>query len=96
MTYLASAEAQTLMAETGIWLSANNDVPVDAYPSPFTAQAAATVQDAEGVYYDGSALMPTEMNAAFTTAILDYVADPGSLDDILAGLDEVRASAYGG
>lgn len=95
VSYLASAEAQTVMAETGIWLSANNDVPVDAYPSPFTAQAAATVQDAEGIYYDGSALMPTAMNAAFTTAILDYVADPGSLDDILKGLDEVRSSAYG-
>ena len=39
--------------------------------------------------------MPTAMNAAFTTAILDYVADPGSLDDILEGLDEVRSSAYG-
>ena len=95
VTYLASPEAQTLLAETGIWLSANKEVPVDAYPSPFTAQAAATVRAAEGMYYDGSALMPTEMNAAFTAAILDYVADPDTLDDVLAGLDEVRASAYG-
>jgi alpha-glucoside transport system substrate-binding protein len=95
VAYLASMEAQTLMAETGNWLSANSAVPVDAYPSPFTAQAAEVVASAEGIYYDASALMPQEMNAAFTTAVLDFVADPGRLDELLAQLDEVRASAYG-
>jgi alpha-glucoside transport system substrate-binding protein len=96
VTYVASPEAQTLMAETGNWLSANKAVPPDAYPSPFTKQAAEIVQTAEGIYYDGSSLMPTVMNAAFTTAILDYVADPDSLDSILASLDEVQAEAYSG
>jgi alpha-glucoside transport system substrate-binding protein len=94
VSYLASPEAQTLMAETGNWLSANKAVPPDAYPSPFTKQAAEIVQAAEGVYYDGSSLMPTEMNAAFTSAILDYVADPDSLDAILASLDQVQDKAY--
>ena len=95
VTYLASVEAQTLMAETGNWLSANSAVSIEAYPSPFTAQAAEIVGSAEGIYYDASALMPQEMNAAFTTAVLDFVADPGRLDEILAGLDDVRANAYG-
>ncbi|MDY7104638.1 MAG: ABC transporter substrate-binding protein [Actinomycetota bacterium] len=94
ITYLASPEAQTLLAETGIWLSANKAVDAGAYPSPFTALAAEIVQAADGIYYDGSSLMPTDMNAAFATAILDYVADPSSLDQILSDLDAVQATAY--
>jgi hypothetical protein len=82
------------MAETGNWLSANSAVPVDAYPSPFTAMSAEIVGSADGIYYDASALMPQEMNAALTTAVLDYVADPASLDEILSRLEELRASAY--
>jgi hypothetical protein len=39
--------------------------------------------------------MPQEMNAAFTTAVLDFVADPDRLDEILAGLEDVRANLYG-
>jgi alpha-glucoside transport system substrate-binding protein len=93
--YLASVEAQTLMAQTGNWLSANSEVPIDAYPSPFTAQAAEIVQAADGIYYDASSLMPQEMNAAFTTAVLDFVADPDSLDEILIQLDEIRVEVYG-
>jgi alpha-glucoside transport system substrate-binding protein len=93
--YLASVEAQTLMAQTGNWLSANSEVPIDAYPSPFTAQAAEIVQAADGIYYDASSLMPQEMNAAFTTAVLDFVAEPDSLDEILAQLDEIRVEVYG-
>jgi hypothetical protein len=88
-------EAQTLMAQTGNWLSANSEVPIDAYPSPFTAQAAEIVQAADGIYYDASSLMPQEMNAAFTTAVLDFVADPDSLDEILIQLDEIRVEVYG-
>ena len=93
--YLATVEAQTLMAQTGNWLSANSEVPIDAYPSPFTAQAAEIVQAADGIYYDASSLMPQEMNAAFTTAVLDFVAEPDSLDEILAQLDEIRVDVYG-
>ena len=40
--------------------------------------------------------MPSAMNNAFWTAILDYVKDPSKLDAILADLDQVQADAYGG
>jgi alpha-glucoside transport system substrate-binding protein len=38
--------------------------------------------------------MPTAMNAAFWTAILDYTKDPSKLDSILASLDKVQTDAY--
>ncbi len=40
--------------------------------------------------------MPAAMSTAFHEAVMSYVADPGSLDDILAGLDEIQATAYVG
>ena len=44
--------------------------------------------------FDASDLMPDAMNAAFWKAVLDYVNAPESLDSILAGLDNVQATAY--
>jgi alpha-glucoside transport system substrate-binding protein len=49
---------------------------------------------AQAVRFDASDLMPSAMNEAFWKAVLDYVQSPGDLDNILAGLDEVRAEAY--
>ena len=39
-------------------------------------------------------MMPSEMNAAFWKACVDYISDPTSLDAILTNLDKVRATAY--
>jgi len=40
--------------------------------------------------------MPQEMNAAFLKGIVDYIKDSSKLDQILADLDDVQSSAYGG
>jgi hypothetical protein len=40
--------------------------------------------------------MPELMNSAFWQAVLDYTRDPDRLDDILAHLDAVQATAYQG
>jgi alpha-glucoside transport system substrate-binding protein len=92
--YFASTEAQTLMAETGRWLSANTQIPAEAYPSPYTQAAAAIMSDAETIYYSGAGLMPQAMTDAFWSGILRYVQNPDELDDILNDLDAVREEAY--
>ncbi|MCI0712545.1 MAG: ABC transporter substrate-binding protein [Chloroflexi bacterium] len=92
--YFASTEAQTLMAETGIWLSASRAIPIEAYPSPFTQRAAEILSNAQTVYYNASGLMPQEMNAAFLSSILEYIQAPETLDTILTNLDSVREAAY--
>jgi hypothetical protein len=38
--------------------------------------------------------MPTAMNEAFWSAILDYVQNPDNLDSILEELDSVQERAY--
>jgi alpha-glucoside transport system substrate-binding protein len=95
IAYFASTEAQTLMAETGRWLSANTEIPLEAYPSPFTQQAAEVLSSAQTVYYSGAGLMPQAMTEAFWSAILRYVQNPDELDAILSDLDAVREEAYG-
>ena len=96
MAYLVSAEFQEAWVKTGGVLSANQSVSADAYPDEAQQRAAEILSSAETVRYDASDLMPAAMNDAFFKAIGDYLQAPDTLDTILAGLDEVQATAYGG
>jgi alpha-glucoside transport system substrate-binding protein len=91
--YLATPEAQSLIAETGIWLAANKRVPLESYPSPFTRKAAEALATGNTYYY-GNALMPQAMSDAFWKSVLDYMQNPGNLDTILAELDRVQQESY--
>jgi alpha-glucoside transport system substrate-binding protein len=93
MRYLISADAQRILVANGGALSGN--LTVDEYPDDITRRQAELLAGATTFRFDASDSMPDEMNEAFWQAILDYTADPSRLDDILAGLDEVQAVAYG-
>jgi alpha-glucoside transport system substrate-binding protein len=94
MRYLVSDEAQTLWVAQGGTLSVN--AGVRDYPDPVSRRAAALLSGASAFRFDASDLMPPALNAAFWRAILDYIADRGRLDEILAGLDALRVDAYRG
>jgi alpha-glucoside transport system substrate-binding protein len=95
LQYLVTADAQQIWVERGGATSANSAVPLDAYPDDTSRRIAEGLQNAEVVRYDAGDLMPAQMGRAFFGAILDYVQDPDSLDDVLAELDDVQAEAYG-
>jgi alpha-glucoside transport system substrate-binding protein len=94
MAYLVTADAQRIWVERGGALSANSTVT--EYPDEIAARSAALLAEAGVFRFDASDLMPVAMNDAFWKAILDYVNDPSQLDAILANLDTVQTSAYGG
>jgi alpha-glucoside transport system substrate-binding protein len=94
MAYLVTPEAQSIWVERGGALSANTKVT--AYPDDISKRSAEILANAGVFRFDGSDLMPVAMNDAFWKAILDYVKDPSQLDSILANLDTVQTSAYGG
>ena len=96
ISYLVTAEAQQIWVERGGALSANKEVPPDAYPDEAGSKSAEALTGAETVRFDGSDMMPAEMGAAFLAAIVETVQNPDDLDSILSDLDEVQASAYGG
>jgi alpha-glucoside transport system substrate-binding protein len=92
MAYLVTAEAQDIWVAKGGALSANKNAT--SYPDDISKRSAELLQGAKIFAFDASDLMPQEMNAAFWSGIVDYVADPSSLDSILAELDTVQESAY--
>lgn len=92
MAYLVTAEAQSIWVGLGGALSGNNTV--DNYPDEVSARSAEILAEATVFRFDGSDLMPEAMNAAFWSAMLEFVQNPSNLDAILAGLDEVQATAY--
>jgi alpha-glucoside transport system substrate-binding protein len=92
--YFASTEAQTLLVETGSYLSPNRNIALDAYPSPFTQRAAEVLSSADTVYYTGFGLMPQAIVDAFLGGILRYVQDPSQLDTILSDIEAVRQQTY--
>jgi alpha-glucoside transport system substrate-binding protein len=94
MKYLVTAEAQDIWVKIGGALSANKNAT--SYPDDIAKRSAELLTNAKAFAFDASDLMPTSMNAAFWTAIVDYTKDPSKLDAILADLDKVQADAYGG
>jgi alpha-glucoside transport system substrate-binding protein len=94
MDYLTTAEAQQIWVERGGALSPNQSVDLNAYPDDISRKSAEALTGAETVVFDGSDLMPADMNAAFWGAILDYVQNPENLDAILEDLDGVQERAY--
>jgi alpha-glucoside transport system substrate-binding protein len=94
MNYLTTAEAQQIWVEIGGALSPNDSVDLEAYPDDISRKSAEALVNAETVVFDASDLMPTDMNEAFWSAILDYVQNPDNLDSILEELDSVQQRAY--
>ncbi len=92
VTYLVSAQAQEILVKRGGALSPN--LSVADYPDAISTREGALLRTAQPVRFDGSDLMPEAMNEAFEHAMLDFARDPSQLDSILAGLDQVQATAY--
>jgi alpha-glucoside transport system substrate-binding protein len=94
MQWLVTAEAQSIWVKRGGALSANKAVTTATYPDEISKRLADTLSKAKSVHFDGSDLMPEQMNNAFWRGILDYVSNPGQLDSILSRLDGIQASSY--
>jgi alpha-glucoside transport system substrate-binding protein len=92
MKYLVTAPAQDIWVKIGGALSANKNAA--DYPDDISKRSADLLSNAKIFVFDASDLMPTAMNAAFWTAILDFTKDQSQLDSILANLDTVQADAY--
>jgi alpha-glucoside transport system substrate-binding protein len=92
--YMLTPEAQQIWVERGGFISANKNVPLDAYPDEASRRSAEILANAKTFRFDASDLMPNAMNKAFFQAVVEYVGNPGNLDAILANLDKVQADAY--
>jgi alpha-glucoside transport system substrate-binding protein len=94
MQYLVTADAQSIWAERGGYLSANRNVDPEIYPNQLTRQIAQMLSEAPAVRFDASDLMPEAVNNAFWGGILDYVNNPDSLDSVLESIESAAEDAY--
>jgi alpha-glucoside transport system substrate-binding protein len=94
MEYLVTAEAQSIWAGRGGFLSANRQVDPQVYPDDITQQIAEMLAEAPAVRFDASDLMPEAVNNAFWSGILEFVSNPQQLDTILQNLEATAQGAY--
>ena len=94
MNYLVTADAQSIWAERGGFLSANKTVDPAVYPDQLTQQIGEMLTSATAVRFDASDLMPEAVNNAFWSGILDFVSQPDTLDTILESIESAAQDAY--
>jgi alpha-glucoside transport system substrate-binding protein len=92
--WLLTPEAQQIWVERGGFISANKNVPLEAYPDEASRQSAEILANAQTFRFDGSDRMPSEMNKAFFSAMVELAQNPTNVDPILQQLDTVQADAY--
>jgi alpha-glucoside transport system substrate-binding protein len=94
LQYLVTAEAQAIWVKRGGKLSPNNKTNPSDYPDDISRATAKILLDTKIAKYDAGDQMPPAMQAAYWSAILDFIKDQSKLDSILSNLDKVQASAY--
>jgi alpha-glucoside transport system substrate-binding protein len=94
LNYLVTADAQSIWAERGGFLSANKTVDPAVYPDQLTRQIGEMLTQATSVRFDASDLMPEAVNNAFWAGILDFVSQPDSLDSVLESIESAAQDAY--
>ncbi|MDT7784500.1 MAG: alpha-glucoside transport system substrate-binding protein, partial [Pseudonocardiales bacterium] len=99
MEYLASADAASIWAEQGGFLSPNKNVPGDTYPDDVTRELAKQlVQAGDNVRFDMSDLAPAAFGgtkgAGEWKALQDFLADPAGIDATMQRLETEAAKAF--
>jgi alpha-glucoside transport system substrate-binding protein len=92
ISYLATAEAQSIWTAMGGQLSGNRTVT--NYPDETQKRSGEVLANAKTFRFDGSDLMPQAMLQAFWVGVLDYTKDQSKLDAVLAKLDEAQSTSY--
>lgn len=92
MAWLAGAESQQIWVERGGFTSVNTGVALDSYPDAVTQNAAARLTEADVFRFDLDDTIGGEVQRAFFAGVTEYLADPGSLNDILANIEAQRGA----
>jgi alpha-glucoside transport system substrate-binding protein len=91
MQYLSTSDAQQIWADDGGTLGAIKSL---TYKDPIFKRAAEVAGGAKNLLITAGDYMPSDMRNAFWKSLLDVTRDPGSLNGVLAHLDQVQAAAY--
>jgi alpha-glucoside transport system substrate-binding protein len=90
LSHIASAEAQRIWVELGGFTSVNEQVDLAAYPNDVARDVADQLVNAETFRYDLDDAIGGAVQQAIFQGVTQYLANPGSLDQILAGIEAAR------
>jgi alpha-glucoside transport system substrate-binding protein len=91
LKYFASTAFQTLVASTGHWLMANQQVPASAYPSPLLQRIANDRNDSTPIVGPFGTLPPV-MRLTVMSAMQQMINDPTLMDDLLHDIDDAYST----
>ncbi|MGA7757363.1 MAG: extracellular solute-binding protein [Ilumatobacteraceae bacterium] len=93
LNYLASAEAATIWARQGGFISLNHLVPDDAYPDDHFRQLTAAIDQAPAIVFDASDQMPPAIGADLLwDEITAWVAGTDDYPTFASNIDNARAA----
>lgn len=94
MTYMASADAQSVWVQTQVGTSVNKAVPLSAYPNDVARRSAQQLTSASSFRFGADDLMPAAMENAYWAGVLNYIQHPTQLDSILSSLESTAKQSY--
>ncbi len=94
ITYLATADAQTIWVKRGGFTSPNKSVDLTAYPNPVAQASAKMLTGATTFRFGAGDLMPPAVQQAFWKGLLAFISDQHQLDSILSTIESTAQQAY--
>jgi alpha-glucoside transport system substrate-binding protein len=98
MKFLATPEAAQVWAKAGGYISANKNVPPNAYPNATFRQIANALVTSTNVQYDMSDLQPASFGATDGQGewkiFQDFLSNPSNVDGTAEQLESAAAEAY--
>jgi alpha-glucoside transport system substrate-binding protein len=95
MTYLSTAQAQTIWVKRGGANSVNLDVNLENYPDDVARASVRMLVDTQNVRLFGAGdMMPFPVEQAFWRGLQNFIRSPDQLDGILRQIEVVAQLAY--
>lgn len=94
ISYLATAEAQTIWVKRGGFTSPNKAVDLAAYPNMVAQASAKMLTNAPTFRFGAGDLMLPAVQQAFWKGLLTFIGDQRQLDSILSSIESTAQQAY--
>jgi alpha-glucoside transport system substrate-binding protein len=94
VSYLMTPQAQTIWVERGGFTSVNTAVDLSAYPNELARKSAQELLNASSLRFGAGDLMPSAVQTAWWSGILQYLQDRSALDSILQNIENTALTAY--
>jgi alpha-glucoside transport system substrate-binding protein len=94
MSYLATADAQTIWVKRGGFTAVNKSVDLNAYPNEVDKASAQMLTNAQTFRYGVSDLIPSAVQTAFWKGLLSFISDQTKLNTNFNNIQSTAKTSY--